>query len=148
MKAYIFFIIFLLLSSCGTTVWQMQTNCEINTEELFKQISVALFQENFIIKESNISLGYLQAESSPRLGGYLNKESVIRYWIFQVHNGKLIAKAKEVLTLYDDNGVISNIREKYYNDDTSYKDTWYWKVRNELGKICMNRVYFFESESD
>ncbi|HPI19693.1 MAG TPA: hypothetical protein PKY56_04920 [Candidatus Kapabacteria bacterium] len=148
MKTYLFLIFIVLLSSCSTTVWQLQTECESNTEEVFKHISVALFQENFIIKESNVSLGYLIAEHSLGKSGFLNREVVIRYWIFQVNNEKILAKAKEVYTSYDDNGSISDVKEKYYNDETSIKDTWYWTVRNKLENICMNKVYFYKSESN
>ena len=40
------------------------------------------------------------------------------------------------------------VKEKYYNDETSIKDTWYWTVRNKLENICMNKVYFYKSESN
>ena len=146
MKKY-FLIIALLISltSCATTVWQLKTDCNSNTEDLFKKISIILMQENFLIKANDSKIGYLQAETVPSLNAWTGMIET-RYWIFQVQDSKVTAQAKVVYTKQNVFGATTEGTEIYYNDEVHSDWTWYWSIRNELEKICGNKIIFIEKK--
>ncbi len=148
-------IMSIFFSSCGTTVWQLKTDCNISNEDLFKQISQVLISEGFIIKSFDDKLGYLQAETQSKFNAWTGLNE-IRYWIFQSPNtssyssvtsatnksNKIIAMAKVVYMQQNMFGATTGGSEKYYNDDVNKDWTWYWNVRNSLVQICGNKILF------
>jgi hypothetical protein len=146
MKKY-FLIIALLISltSCATTVWQLKTDCNSNTEDLFKKITIILMQENFLIKVNDPKIGYLQAETVPSFSIWTGTNET-RYWIFQVQDNKVTAQAKVVYIQQNIFGATTGGTETYYNDEAHSDWTWYWSVRNELEKICGNKIIFIEKK--
>ena len=146
-KIIVLFLSAIIMSSCGTTVWQMKTDCNASPEELFKKIAVVLMQENFLIKANDIQLGYLQAESVPEFNPWLGE--VTKYWVFQIQNyqsspltiNKVTARAYIVYKMTNASGQV------YFHDDSDPKTTWYWSVRNGLENICANKIVFIESKT-
>jgi hypothetical protein len=146
MKISILFLaLFMLLTSCGTTVWQLQTECNATTEDLFRKISVILMQENFIIKANDPKSGYLQAETAPSYNIWLGTNE-IRYWQFQVIDNKVVAQAKVVNVQQNLFGATTGSSEHYFNDDAHSDWTWYWNVRNELEKLCGHKIIFVKKK--
>ncbi|MEJ5244312.1 MAG: hypothetical protein WHV28_01235 [Bacteroidota bacterium] len=135
----------LLLNSCGTTVWQLKTDCNSNTEDLFKRISMILMQENFLIKQNDPKIGYLQAETTPNYSFWTGMNET-RYWIIIVQDNKVTAQAKVVYTQQNVFGATSGGTEVYYNDKAHSDWTWYWNVRNELEKTCGSKIIFVEKK--
>ncbi|MGE5481253.1 MAG: hypothetical protein ACM3U1_12605 [Chloroflexota bacterium] len=136
----------LLLASCGTTVYQLHSDCpERKPEEVFKTLISLLMREGFTVKESDVALGYLQAEAT-------NKYSIwrgaggSRIWVFQMDDGKIIGSAKEVYVYQNVFGAVINKTTTYFDDDTPLDESWYWSVRNALEQICGNKVYIWEKE--
>ncbi len=139
------FLILLIISStilisCGTTVYQLKSNCDaISTDELFKSITSLLIDEDFIIKQQDSKLGYLQAETMPKFNFWLGMTEV-RVWVFQHVNGKIKASAKVVYTKSNAFGGTTGGSVTYYNDDASEDWTWYWNIRNGLERICQSKI--------
>jgi len=136
MKKYLT-TLFLLLTACTPSMWQMKTDCKLSNDELFKKITAVLLQERFIIKASEEKLGYLQAESLPEyVPAFGLKET--HYWTFQSINGTITASASWATQ----GGQSSSVT--YMNDGTAAKIKWYWNVRNALESLCGNKLTFIE----
>ena len=144
------------LSSCGTTMYQLNNNCNLSSEELFPRISQILINEGFIIKTNDAKNGYLQAETIPKFNIWIGM-SEVRYWIIQKNeqNGisatsnqpakpNLIAYAKVVYTQTNIFGASTGGAETYYNDKTSKDWQWYWNVRNALENLCGDKIKIIE----
>lgn len=139
-------LVALILTSCGTTVYQLQTKCDKTTpEELFKSISTLLMQQNFIIKQSDMKLGYLQAETMPSFSVWTGMDET-RVWVFQYVQGKIIASAKQVLTKKNMFGQTESGAETYYNDNVHSDWSWYWDVRNGLENLCGDKIVITEKK--
>ena len=137
---------FLALSSCGTTVYQIKTDCQkASTEDLFKSITTLLLQEGFLIKQNDAKIGFIQAESIPNINFWTGFNET-RMWIFQNNGGKVIAYAKVVMTKQNIFGASTGGAEVYYNDKAHQDWTWYWTVRNGLEKICGEKIEIIESK--
>jgi len=135
-----FLLISFFLSSCGTTMYQLKTDCsKVTVEELFKSITALLIEEDFIVKQSDLKLGYLQAETMPEFNVWLGMNE-IRVWSFQDVNGKIKATAKVVYTKKNIYGSTTGGSVTYYNDDAHEDWTWYWNIRNGLERICGNKI--------
>lgn len=144
MKKLLFILMFSSLISCGTSIKQLNGDCNVNNEELFKKITSLLLQENFMIKQSDLKLGYLLAEMEYYPNPRSNK-NLLR-WTFQLNEGKIIAYAKEVNYIQNEYGVINELFEKYYSDETKSSSDWYWNIRNGLEKICNSKIIIIDKQ--
>ena len=139
MKAVFYCFIIIFTTSCGTTVYQLHTQCEKSKEEVFKSITTLLLQENLQIKHSDMELGYIQAESIPQLNIWLGAE-VQRVWVITYKENKIIASAKTITITRNAFGKTTGSAETYYNDDSHEDWTWYWNVRDGLENLCGNEI--------
>jgi len=148
MKKYLFVSIMLValltISSCGTTVWQLKTDCSPSTEEVINRITPILMEQNFLIKVNDPKTGLLQAETVPKFNFWMGMTEA-RYWIFQIVNNKVIAQAKIIYMKQNIFGATTGGTEIYYNDEASKDWSWYWQVRNGLETICGNKIVFLEN---
>lgn len=140
-----FLLLAILLTSCGTTVYQLKTDCNKDTEDLFKAIAMALSEENFLIKQNDAKLGYLQAETIPSFNIWIGANE-IRYWVFQKVEDKVTASAKVAYITQNVFGATTGGSETYYNDKTHKDWTWYWSVRNKIENVCGNKIVFVEKK--
>jgi hypothetical protein len=139
-------LLMLLLSSCGTTVWQMKTKCDVPTKEMFKKISIVFMQENFLIKENDAEMGYLLAETTPEHDPWFGGTNV-RIWMFQAQGDIITAQARSARTTSNVYGATTGGSVTYINDEFSEDLTWYWNVRNKLEDICGNKIQFIKSKT-
>ena len=131
-------VISVIVISCGTTVRQLNTNCNESCRDIFKSLTTVLLQENFKIIQNDVENGYLQAETEYSHSVWTGANTK-RVWIFQYDKGKIIASAKEVSNSQNAFGATVSTSEFYYSDRKAHEDmTWYWRVRNELEKLCTN----------
>jgi hypothetical protein len=136
------------LTSCGTTVYQLNTDCaKVSTEDLFKSITTLMLQEGFLIKQNDSKLGFLQAETVPKFNIWTGMNEV-RYWIFQENNHKIIAFAKVIYTQQNIFGATTGGAEAYYDDKAHQDWTWYWSIRNGLEKICGSKIIITEKKQN
>jgi hypothetical protein len=133
MQKYLVLLIVLLLSSC-TTVWHIQTDCKVQSEEFMKNITTALISESYKIIQSDVKLGYLRGEAQKTMGLNNNIQTA---WSFQINQDKVIA----FCTWTDDSNQL-----RYCNDDFDKDKGWYWNVRNSLEKLCGNKLIFIKKE--
>ncbi len=143
-KALIFAV--LLFASCGTTIKQMKTDCNLSADELLKRVAMVMVDENMNITMNDAKLGYLRAETLPDHSVWTGMDEV-RYWTFQVVDGKVTASAKFTYTQKNAFGATTGGTEKYVDDGYPKDYTWYWSVRNALEKLCGNKLVFIEKES-
>lgn len=148
-KFFLVILTSILLSSCSTTVYQLTSNCDkISSDELFKSISTLLIQENFSIKQSDMNLLYLRAETEPIVKASLMGMIETRIWTFQLVNGKIIATARQILVQKNAFGNETGSSEKYYNDKVHKSWGWYWNVRNGLENLCGDKIIIVEKETN
>lgn len=132
------------LSSCSS-VKQLQTDCDMEMDELFKSITTLLMQEGFEIKQSDFNLGYLKAETPLKHNLWVGvHEKYI--WIFQYDQGVVIATAKHYAESRNAFGNTMSSSETYYADHVHKDHDWYWNIRNGLEKLCKNRIIVIEKE--
>lgn len=124
----------------------MKTDCDLPTDELLKRISMVMVDENMNITMNDAKLGYLRAETLPDHSVWTGMDEV-RYWTFQVVDGKVTASAKFTYTQKNAFGATTGGTENYVNDEYPKDYTWYWNVRNSLEKLCGNKLVFIEKKA-
>lgn len=145
MKKFMFLLLATVLCSCGHTVYQLNTDCDrVSAEELFQSITTLLMQENFLIKQNDIKLGYLQAETVPDFNVWVGQTET-RIWVFQYIKGKIVASAKVVYQGQNAFGSPTSSSQIYYGDKTHSDWTWYWTIRRGIETICGNKIIIKEN---
>jgi len=145
MKHIVIGLLSLLLVSCGTTMYQLRTDCDMDTKEVFRHITTILMEENLNISHSDMDLGYLKAESTSEFNNYLKAE-ISKMWVFQKRDGFVLAHAKKTTIYKNEYGAITRTDEEYCNDYCNSDWSWYWNIRNELERLCGGRIRIIEKE--
>ena len=140
-------IILLALVSCVTTTekYQLNVDCVVPTEILFKSLTEQLMFEGLHVTQSEVKLGYLRAESAAGHSNMING-TIQRIWEFHVIDYHVTAYAK---TLHVSKGRFGNVVASgsvYYRDDTCKDWTWYWNVRNRLRSFCGNDIKIIRTD--
>ncbi|MBS4000767.1 MAG: hypothetical protein KGZ71_09835 [Desulfobulbaceae bacterium] len=136
----IFVIFSVILSSCTPVVYRNLAECNKNDVEIFKDITTILMQNNFVIKNANENIGYLNAEidSPPLVAGTFGAKMI---WDFNIRDGKITATYKSLM--YETNrlgNVVSTTDPRYGSDEYNKGDKSYWNVRNSIEKVCNSRI--------
>ena len=140
------FFCVLVLSSCSAPkMYQLTSSCKPTTEEVFRSLSTLCLAEGFSIKNSDVKLGYLQAETNPNFDVWSGAETQ-NTWTFQHDNSKIIATAKRRVVSKNAFGAVLYSVEVYANDSTAQEFKWYWNVRKGLEKVCGTSITIIEKE--
>ncbi len=150
MKWFLMVLLMVVVSSCGTTVYQLHTTCEQSNEEIFQGLMSVLLSSNFMIKQNDPKNGYLQAETLSEYSIWTGQNEM-RVWSFQLIDSipksssgvvgekrlkKLISYAKAVIVQQNAFGATSGGYTLYYNDKAHKDWNWYWDVRNKIQQQC------------
>lgn len=154
MKWFFFILLAVVVCSCGTTVYQLNTTCEKSNEEIFQGLSSMLLSSNFLIKQNDPKTGYLQAETVPEYN-FLSGVNYVRMWTFQLTDSipktstadmsgkklkKMMCTARLLMTSQNAFGSTTGAAMRYYNDEISKEQIWYWDIRNYIQKMCSDIV--------
>ena len=126
-KVLVLFIAGIILSSCIPT-YQLRSDCDINTADLFKNLTSLLSEEGSTVENANTELGFLQA--SKKVTTNFSIPEGIYFWKFSFNKGSLKAYSYHRLSSgseYYDNDKASRTYQKHY-----------WTIRDYLGKVCKN----------
>ena len=134
-KYFILFAAFLVLglTSCSSTMWLLKTDCNVSNEILFEDISSILKKEGFLILQNTGNT--LEAKTLPERNAY---GFGYNYWNISVIDHKLVASAYWYQYVNGTEQIV------YVNDDklSDRKNTWYWRVRNQIQNLCKNKIVF------
>ena len=150
MKTILLILASIFFISCSNPKYQIQTECNLSIDDLFKSITTLLMQENFLIKQSDIRLGYLQAETIPEFDDAAlmvgSSSQVYKIWVFQYKQGKIIATARSIRTIKQNH--LQDGSQIYYSDkiNKNKRTKWYWNIRNGLENLCGNKIVIAEIE--
>ena len=132
----LFVLMVILLTSCSTSIYKIKTECEKTNDEIIRELSKLLLQEDFSITKSDLSMGYIEGESLPTKLAFVGL--CTKQWSFAINNGVITAYAK--LLIINEYGTVTDT--KYYYDNAPVEWSWYWNIRNGLQNICGHNVIF------
>lgn len=142
-KIVCFFAFLLLTASCKTSVHQLQADCsKLSKREIMNSATALLLDEGLLIKNNDLNLGLIHAESTPSYNVWVGGTMTSMWTIRVDDSSRVTATAKSILQMQNAFGATTGGSETYYNDDVHEDWTWYWTVRNGLERLCGNKIKF------
>lgn len=134
MKSTVIFILLLILTGCFAKYhYQLNTECkDLPKAEILNSLVTKLSSEGFTIKENNFGLDMIKAEIKTNK----IKNDNVFMWSFYYLNGTIIASAHS----YNEFTQSSFDNITSYNDNTDKSIELYWNIRNELERICGQKI--------
>lgn len=134
-----FFLIALFFLIGCSSVQQLQTDCDMQMEELFDDLTAVLLEKGFEIKTINLKLGYLQAETPESYEAFQGNQKKV--WIFKYNNNGIVtASAKIIGSSSNAYGGNKTSYTTHYGESSHSSHKWYWDVRNNLEKLCGGKI--------